>query len=121
MAGVLRGSPSPLGRFYGDSTKIVALCDLNAAMAQNCIGGCDMEMEVRQQKVDEIIGAVHMTRGRPERECDLTLGRRIDRLAVERFEIRDRSCQSRLELIDGRLVVFVVGWLDPREARGTIF
>ena len=82
-------------------------------MAQNCIGGCDMEMEVRQQKVDEIIGAVHVTRGRAERECDLPLGRRIDRLAVERVEIRDRSCQPRLELIDGRLVVFVAGGATP--------
>ena len=44
----LRRPHLPSGRLYGDRTKIVALGDVNAAMAQNCIGGCDMEMEVRQ-------------------------------------------------------------------------
>jgi len=60
---------------YGDSTKIVTLGDFNAAMAQNCICGGDMEMEVRQQKMDEIVGAFHLPRARAERERDLTLGR----------------------------------------------
>ena len=71
----LRRPHLPSGRLYGDRTKIVALGNFNAAMAQNCISGCDMEMEVRQQKMDEIIGAVHVPRGRAEREGDLTLGR----------------------------------------------
>jgi hypothetical protein len=62
-------SPS-VSRLYGDRTKIVALGNF-----RNCISGCDMEMEVRQQKMDEIIGAVHVPRGRAEREGDLTLGR----------------------------------------------
>lgn len=60
---------------YGDSTKIVTLGDFNSAMAQNCICGGDMEMKVRQQKMDEIVGAVHLPRARAERERDLTLGR----------------------------------------------
>jgi hypothetical protein len=54
---------------------MVSLGEVNAAMAQNCICGCDMEMEVRQQKMDEIVGAIHVTRGRAEREYNLTLGR----------------------------------------------
>ena len=64
-----------LGHLYGDRTKVVPLGNVNAAMAQNGISGGDMEMEVRQQKMDEIIGAVHAPRARAERKRDLTLGR----------------------------------------------
>ena len=76
-----------------------------------------MEVEVRQQKMVEVVVALHMTLiGRAERERDLTIGRRVHLLAVERLQIGDRSRQPRLELIDRRLIIFVAGRLDAREA-----
>ena len=68
----------PSGRLHGDRTKIVALADVNAVMTQNRVSGRDMEMEVRQQKMVEVIVALHVTLiGRAERERDLTIGRRV--------------------------------------------
>ena len=59
-------------------------------MTQNRISGRDMEMEVRQQKMVEVVVALHVTLiGRAEREGDLTIGRRVDLLAVERLQIGD--------------------------------
>ena len=111
----------PSGRLHGDRTKIVALADVNTVMTQNCISGRNMEMEVRQQKMVEVIVAFHVTLiGRAERERDLTIGRLVDLLAVERLQIGYRFCQSRLELIDGRLIVFVAGRLNTREARRAV-
>ena len=90
-------------------------------MTQNRISGRDMEMEVRQQKMVEVVVALHVTLiGRAEREGDLTIGRRVDLLAVERLQIGDRSRQPRLELIDRRLIIFVAGRLDAREARRAV-
>jgi hypothetical protein len=43
----------PACHLYGNRTKIVTLGDVNAAMAQYCISGGDVEMEVRQQKMDD--------------------------------------------------------------------
>ena len=69
----------------------------------------------------EVIGALHVTLiGRAERKRDLPIGRSVDLLAVERLQIGYRFCQSGLELIDGRLVIFVAGRLDAREARGAV-
>ena len=111
----------PSGRLHGDRTKIVALADVNAVMTQNRISGRDMEMEVRQQKMVEVVVALHVTLiGRAERERDLTIGRRVDLLAVQRLQIGDRCCRPRLELIDRRLIIFVAGRLDACEARGAV-
>ena len=86
-------------------------------MTQNRISGRDMEMEVRQQKMVEVVVSLHVTLiGRAEREGDLTIGRQVDLLAVELLQIGDRSRQPRLELIDRRLIIFVAGRLDAREA-----
>jgi hypothetical protein len=66
----------PSGHLHGYRTKIVALADVNAVVTQNRIGGRNMEMKVRQQKVVEVIGALHVTLiVRAERERDLSIGR----------------------------------------------
>ena len=71
-------------------------------------------MEVRQQKMVEVVVALHVTLiGRAERESDLTIGRRVDLLAVERLQIGDVLASQRLELIDRRVIIFVA----PRRPR----
>jgi hypothetical protein len=37
--------------FMGIAPKKVALADINAAMAQDRVGGCDVEIEVRQHEM----------------------------------------------------------------------
>src|SRR5580692_7785284 len=82
---------------HGDRTQKVALADVNAAMAQDRVGGCDVEIEVRQDKMVEVIVAFHVALvGRAERECDLTISRRIDLLWVESLQIGNRFCKARL-------------------------
>jgi hypothetical protein len=55
----------------------------------------------------EAIVAFHVALvGRAERECDLTISRRIDLLWVESLQIGDRFCEARLERILG-----LVNWL----------
>ena len=57
-------------------------------MTQNRIGGRDIGNGVRQQKMVEVVVALPVTLiGRAEREGDLTIGRRVDLLAVERLQI----------------------------------
>ena len=73
-------------------------------MTQDRVSGCDMEIEVRQYEMVEVVVALHVALiGRAERKRDLTIGRRIDLLPVERLQIGDRFCQARLELIGRRL------------------
>jgi len=45
------------GHPHGDRTQKVALADINAAMAQDRVGGCDVEIEVRQHEMVEVIVA----------------------------------------------------------------
>src|ERR1700730_94694 len=40
-----------LGHLHGDCTQKVAFADVHAAMAQDCVGGCEMEIEVRQHEM----------------------------------------------------------------------
>src|SRR5712691_5529539 len=109
------------GHPHGDRTQKVALADVNAAMAQDRVGDCDVEIEVRQHEMVEVIVAFHVALvGRAEGERDLTIGRRIDLLAVERLQIGDRFCETRLELIDRRLIVFVARRFDAGEARRAV-
>ncbi len=69
----------------------------------------------------EVVVALHVPLlCRPERERYFTIGGRVDLLAVQRLQIGDRCCQPRLELIDRRLIIFVAGRLDAREARGAV-
>src|ERR1700689_5096383 len=101
---VRSGSP------YRDRTQKVALADVHAAMTENRVSGGDVEIEIRQHKMVEVIVALHVARGVPaERKRDLALGRGIDLLAVERLQIGDRFCKTRLELIDRRLGIFIAG------------
>src|SRR5258707_9564817 len=98
------------GHLHWDRTQKVALADVNAAMAQDRVGGCDVEIEVRQYEMVEVIVAFHVALvGRAERECDLTVSRRIDLLWVESLQIGNRFCEARLELIHRRLTIFVAG------------
>jgi hypothetical protein len=76
-----------------------------------------LEIEVRQQKMVEVVVALPVTLiGRAEREGDLTIGRRVDLLAVERLQIGDVLASQRLELIDRRLIIFVAAPGRPRIA-----
>jgi hypothetical protein len=66
-------------------------------MAQDRVGDCEAEIEVRQHEMVEVIVALHVTLvGRAKRERDLTIGRRIDLLWVERLQIGDRFCDAAL-------------------------
>jgi hypothetical protein len=40
-----------LGHLHGDCTQKIAFADVHAAMAQDRIGGCEMEIEVRQHEM----------------------------------------------------------------------
>ena len=40
-----------LGHLHGDRTQKIAFADVHAAMAQDRIGGCEMEIEVRQHEM----------------------------------------------------------------------
>src|ERR1700742_2176725 len=57
-----------------DAADEIALADIDAATADEAIGGGEMEIEVRQHEVIEIIGALHLTFVGPERKGDLALG-----------------------------------------------
>src|SRR5437764_8513411 len=71
---------------HRDRTQKVALADVDAAMAQDRVGGCDVEIKVRQHEMVETIVALHVALvGGAERERDLPLGRRIDLVRVERL------------------------------------
>ena len=41
----------PLGHLHGDCAQKITFADVHAAMAQDRVGGCEMEIEVRQHKV----------------------------------------------------------------------
>src|SRR6516225_4952530 len=65
---------SASGHLHGDRAQKVALADVNAAMAQDRVGGCDVKIEVRQHEMVEVIVALHVPLvGRAERERDLTI------------------------------------------------
>jgi hypothetical protein len=40
-----------LGHLHGDCTQKISFADVHAAMAQDRIGGCEMEIEVRQHEM----------------------------------------------------------------------
>jgi dihydrofolate reductase len=62
------------GHLHWDRAQKVALADINAAMTQDRVGGCDVEIEVRQHEMVEVIVALHVALvGRAERERDLTI------------------------------------------------
>src|SRR5580658_741730 len=116
-AGYWAGSPSD--HLDGDRADKVLLTDLQAAMAQYHVSGGDVEIEVRQHKVDEIIGSIHLPLFGTERERDLPRGRGIDLFCVERFQICHCLGQARLELLKICFGVWVARRLDPGEARRT--
>src|SRR5262245_2469683 len=69
------------GHPYGNRAQKVALADVDAAMAQDRVGDCEVEIEVRQHEMIEVIVPLHVTLvARAERERDLTIGRGIDLL-----------------------------------------
>ena len=73
-------------RPHRDRAQKIALADVDAAMAQNVVGGREMEIEVGQHKMVEIIGALHTSFVFwAERKADLALGGGVDLLEVERF------------------------------------
>src|ERR1700723_2529991 len=82
----------------GDRADKILLAYLQAAMAQDCVSGSDVKIKVWQHKVDEIIGSIHLPLFGTERERDFPRGRGIDLFCVERFQIRHRFGQTRLEL-----------------------
>src|SRR5437899_1555451 len=107
MPTVRGGAASPgSSHLHRNRAQEVLLADLHAAMAQDRIGGGEMEIDVRQHEMIEIVVALHVALvGRAERECELTIGGAVDLLGVERLEKGDGLGEARLELIDRRLVV----------------
>ena len=53
MAAYLRAGNAqpPLGHLHGDRAQKITFADVHAAMAQDRVGGCEMEIEVRQHKM----------------------------------------------------------------------
>src|SRR4051812_13329351 len=107
--------------FHRDRAEKVLLADVDAAMAQDRIGGGEMKIDVRQHEMIEVIVGFHLSLvDRSERKGELTLARGIDLFRVERLQMRNRLGDARLELIDRGFGVFVTRWLEAGEARRTV-
>src|SRR5579871_3883701 len=111
MTGEMQASSS--GDLDRNGAKEIPLADVDAIMTQDRVGGGDMEKEVRQQKVVEIVGTVHVAlEGRTEGKRDLAIAGVVYFLRIDRFQIGRCFRQAVLQLIDCCLIVFVGGELD---------
>src|SRR6188472_3280120 len=104
------GASPVLRHLHGYRTEEILLSDLHAAMTQDRVGGGEVEIHVRKHEVVEVVVALHMPFvGRAKRKRDLTTGRRVDLLRVERLYKGDRLGEPCLELRDRGLLVLIAG------------
>src|SRR5262245_17980559 len=104
-----------------NATQKICLADIHAAMTQDRVGGGEVEIHVRQHEDGEIVVTLHLPLlARAERNGDLSIGRRVDLLGVERLEEGDGLGDAGFQLGDRGLGILVAWRLDAGEARGAV-
>ncbi len=101
---------SALSDGIADVGEVVAFADLDAVVAQDVVGGHDVEVEMGQGPVPQILEAVCLERqGVDERKLDLALLRALVSAGGDALDVVDGLGDAGLELVQGLLVV-----LEPR-------
>jgi hypothetical protein len=108
---VLRGHACLVSRRSDrDGTDEVTLADLDAAVAEDVVGGGDVKIEVWQREVMEVVRPFHVALNTlAKRENDLAVGGVVDLFCVERLHKGDCLRNARLEFCDRLLVVLILG------------
>src|SRR5260370_693322 len=97
-----------LRQLHRDRAEKVTLAEIYAAMAQDRVRCGHMEIEVRQHKMVDVVGALHVTFvGRAERKRNVVIGRPVDCLLIDRLQIGHGPRQAILQLVDCRFVVLM--------------
>src|SRR5947208_13246561 len=79
----------------------IPLADLDAALAQDVVGGGGVEIEVRQREGDQVLRALQRQRLlRADGKRDLLLFRAVDLFGLEAVHVVDRLGNARLEVVE---------------------
>src|ERR1035437_4075080 len=96
-----------------DVSQEIMLANLYAVMSQNRIGGSDMKIDIGQNKVVQIGSTCESDRFVVHWQCDSSNLGTVYLFGVARFKQCDGLIESRYEFWKGRLIVFVLRWLQP--------
>src|SRR6266705_4390587 len=109
-------------RESSDLPEVILLADFHAAMAQDVVGGGDVEKEIRKREVQQVGLALEVQDPAAARlDRDVAVLRAVDLGRLEFLAEGDGALDARLELGKARLLVLPARRLGAGEARGRPF
>ena len=107
---------------YACVAQIVALADLDSVVAQNVVGGDDVEIEMGQRPVPEVFKAVRVEyQVLDQREQDRAVLGTLEGGRTRALHIIDRLGDAGLEIVEILLIVFKARRLLANQARKLLF